>query len=275
MARVTKQGVDYFPLDVHTDDKFKFIEIKFKLEGFAVIVKLFQRIYAQGYWCEWGEDEVLIFAHEIGSSTELLNEIVTEALKRDIFCEQMYDEYKILTSQGIQKRYKEIVKRRKGVDIVTSYLLIDDDFGVNANTMYTQCKHDVSKSTQSKVKESKVKESTNTIATSKNSSDSISSKFEINKDWAQVVFDWLEYKKERRETYKSDRSIKSFITKLRNLSGDDPAVAREIVEQSFANNYAGVFELKKQTANGKDRRDSETANREQQIMQLAREAGMA
>ena len=111
--------------------------------------------------------------------------------------------------------------------------------------------------------------------TPKNSADSISSKFEINKDWAEVVFDWLEYKKERRETYKSDRSIKSFITKLRNLSGDDPAVAREIVEQSFANNYAGVFGLKKQITNGKDRRDSETAIREQQIMQLARDAGMA
>ena len=111
--------------------------------------------------------------------------------------------------------------------------------------------------------------------TPKNSSDSISSKFEINKDWSEVVFDWLEYKKERRETYKSDRSIKSFITKLRNLSGDDPAVAREIVEQSFANNYAGVFGLKKQITNGKDRRDSETADRERQIMQLAREAGMA
>ncbi|HHT04548.1 MAG TPA: hypothetical protein GX005_09560 [Bacteroidales bacterium] len=121
----------------------------------------------------------------------------------------------------------------------------------------------------------KNKEQRTSNQTSKITAESISSKFEINKDWAQVVFDWLEYKKERRETYKSDRSVKSFITKLRNLSGDDPAVAREIVEQSFANNYAGVFELKKQTANGKDRRDSETAIREQQIMQLAREAGMA
>ncbi len=121
----------------------------------------------------------------------------------------------------------------------------------------------------------KNKEQGTSNQTSKNSSDSISTKFEINKDWAEVVFDWLEYKKERRETYKSDRSIKSFITKLRNLSGDHPAVAREIVEQSFANNYAGVFGLKKQITNGKDRRDSETADRERQIMQLAREAGMA
>ncbi len=109
---------------------------------------------------------------------------------------------------------------------------------------------------------------------SKNSVESIIENFEINKDMANVVFDWLEYKKERKETYKSDRSIKSFITKLRNLSGNDSAIAREIVEQSFANNYAGVFELKNKS-NGKDRRDSETADREQQIMQLAREAGMA
>lgn len=110
--------------------------------------------------------------------------------------------------------------------------------------------------------------------TPKNSVESIIENFEINKDMANVVFDWLEYKKERKETYKSDKSIKSFITKLRNLSGNDSAIAREIVEQSFANNYAGVFELKNKS-NGKDRRDSETANREREIMQLARDAGMA
>ena len=265
MARVTKQGVDYFPMDVYTDDKFKFIEIKFKLEGFAVIIKLFQRIYAQGYWCYWGEDEVLIFAHEINISTNLLDEIVNEALIRDIFCKQMYDQYEILTSQGIQKRYKEITKRRKEVEIVTEYLLIDNDFGINDNTMRTQCKHDVSKSTQSKVKESKVKESTNKR---------VLEKLDLNPEWKVLVSEWLQYKKERRESYKSERGIKAFVTKLKNLSGDNVAVAKKITEQSFANNWAGIFELKGGN-NGKDRRDSETADRERQIMQLAREAGMA
>ncbi|MFY9378775.1 MAG: Lin1244/Lin1753 domain-containing protein, partial [Acutalibacteraceae bacterium] len=48
MARPAKDGVDYFPLDVHLDDKFKFIEIKFKLEGFAILIKLFQKIYSFG-----------------------------------------------------------------------------------------------------------------------------------------------------------------------------------------------------------------------------------
>ena len=52
MARPNKQGVDYFPLDIHLDDKFKFIEIKYKLEGFAIVIKLLQRMYEHGYWCK-------------------------------------------------------------------------------------------------------------------------------------------------------------------------------------------------------------------------------
>lgn len=84
----------------------------------------------------------------------------------------------------------------------------------------------------------------NNITSEEELFESIIENFEVNKDMAKVVIDWLEYKKERKETYKSDRSIKSFITKLQNLSGNDSAIAREIIEQSFANNYAGVFELK-------------------------------
>ena len=60
MARPIKQGVDYFPLDVYLDDKFKFIEIKYGLEGFGIIVKLFQKIYSCGHWYQWGDDELIL-----------------------------------------------------------------------------------------------------------------------------------------------------------------------------------------------------------------------
>lgn len=172
MARPTRQGVDYFPLDIHLDDKFKFIEIKFKLEGFATIIKLMQKIYSYGYWYNWEEDEELIFAHENNIKEELLREIIEESLKRDIFSLEMYNKYKILTSSGIQKRYKEIVKRRKDVEIVVEYLLVDNNFGVNdsnvsplseqnVSIMSTSSIQDDIISTQSKVnrKESRVKES--------------------------------------------------------------------------------------------------------------------
>lgn len=97
-------------------------------------------------------------------------------------------------------------------------------------------------------------------------------KLDLNPEWKVLVSEWLQYKKERRESYKSERGIKAFVTKLKNLSGDNVAVAKKITEQSFANNWAGIFELKGGN-NEKDRRDSEI--REQQIIELAREAGMA
>ena len=143
MARPTKQGVDYFPFDVHLDDKFKFIEIKCGLEGFAVIVKLLQKVYSYGYWYAWGEDEQLMFAHENRVDCDLLKSIVDEALNRGVFDEGLYEKYAILTSSGIQKRYQVIVKRRKGVEVVREYLLINGDFGDNEVEMEAGCLHDV------------------------------------------------------------------------------------------------------------------------------------
>lgn len=159
MARPNKQGVEYFPLDVHLDDKFKFIEIKYKLEGFAVLVKLLQKIYSCGYWYKWTDDENALFADEIRADYDLVKNVVAECIKREVFDSTMYTQFKILTSKGIQKRYKEIVRRRKDVEVITDYLLVDDNFGVNDVIKSSLRKPNDVKSTQSKVKESKGKES--------------------------------------------------------------------------------------------------------------------
>lgn len=163
MARPKRQGIDYFPLDVYMDDKFKFIEIKYGLEGFAVVIKLFQRIYSQGYWCNWGEDEQLMFAYENNLDHNTLQNIVNECFNREVFSKELYTVSRILTSTGIQKRYFEIVKRRKEIEIVKEYLLDVDISGLNVcinppdclhdvDTMHTRCIHDACKSTQSKGK---------------------------------------------------------------------------------------------------------------------------
>ena len=61
---------------------------------------------------------------------------------------------------------------------------------------------------------------------------------------------WLEYKHQRKQTYKSDSSLKVCYNRLVKLSGGDPATALAIVEQSMANNWAGLFPLKNEKANG-------------------------
>ena len=66
-----------------------------------------------------------------------------------------------------------------------------------------------------------------------------------------VITKWLEYKKEKRQTYKP-RGLEAFKKRLTGLSGGDPVIANAIVEQSMANNYAGVFPLKNNNnANGR------------------------
>ncbi len=167
MARPLKQGVDYFPLDVHLDDKFKFIQIKYGLEGFAIIIKLLQQIYSCGYWYQWGEDEQLIFKNENHVSCETLNGVMSEALKREIFSQEMLDKYQILTSSGIQKRYKEIVRRRKDIEIVTEYLVIDDIYPVIDDTMPTPCQHDDDNNTQRKGNRKETETKSNKKETSK------------------------------------------------------------------------------------------------------------
>jgi hypothetical protein len=56
--------------------------------------------------------------------------------------------------------------------------------------------------------------------------------------------EWLEYKKSRKESYKTQKSLEACYRKLKDLSGNDPVTAGKIVEQSLANNWAGLFELK-------------------------------
>ena len=66
-----------------------------------------------------------------------------------------------------------------------------------------------------------------------------------------VITKWLEYKKEKRQTYKP-RGLEAFKKRLMGLSGGDPVIANAVVEQSMANNYAGVFPLKNNNnANGR------------------------
>lgn len=171
MSRPAKAGVEYFPLDVDNDDKLDLIEAEFGLTGFAVIVKLYQRIYKLGYYCEWNEEVALLFGKRLGLGGSAVSEIVSAAIRRSLFDADVYNSQGVLTSKGIQKRYFEIVGRRKNVEVEQRYLLVPHTLVPdNVHIMYTETpvnayiecaetSENVYRSTQSKVKESKVKES--------------------------------------------------------------------------------------------------------------------
>lgn len=159
-----KEAFDFFPLDVHLSDKMELIEAEFGLTGFAVIVKLWMRIYgSRGYYCEFDEEVALMFSHKTGVGVNVVSEILNAAFKRGIFDKTLYEKYKILTSKGIQERCMKMCSRRKRFEVEKKYLLISVPIslenvyikGENANIS----EENVYIFSQSKVKERKVKES--------------------------------------------------------------------------------------------------------------------
>ena len=165
MARPIKEGLDYFPLNVVLNSKFEIIEARFGIKGFAVIVKLFQHIYGtKGYYCEWDEDVLFVFAKRIGVGANSVSEILDTSLKKGIFNKDMYEKYSILTSEGIQQRYVE-AKRGGYERICKKYLLISvpktEENGLETGVNATKTDVNVTASTQrkeNKTKENKIKQ---------------------------------------------------------------------------------------------------------------------
>lgn len=164
MARLLKEGLDYFPLDCQLNDKFELIEAEYGIIGFGVVVKLFQKIYGQnGYYIEWTDEVALLFAKRIGLGGGVVSEIVNTSIRRGIFDKELFKRCGILTSKGIQKRYLEAARRRKSVKIKSEYLLLDcvkNEINVDNNTINADNNSiNDNINSQSKGKESKLKES--------------------------------------------------------------------------------------------------------------------
>ena len=138
MARPKKQGLDYFPLDVNVDNKIEILESKYGILGFGFIVRLFQKIYSNGYYLEWNQYSAILLKKEIGMSEEKINEFINFCLEINIFDKRLYSKCNILTSKGIQKRYFTVCKRRKEIEIIKEYLLVKtEDYGTNVKNINT------------------------------------------------------------------------------------------------------------------------------------------
>ena len=138
MARPTKSSLDYFNLDCVQDDNLNFIEARHGVLGFAVVVKLWQKIYRnEGYYLPWKEINLYLFAREIGLEAEIIQQVLDSCMQPGIgiFSKELYGQYGILTSHGIQKRWLRIVKdaRRRDVDILPEYNLLEEGGVIEGN----------------------------------------------------------------------------------------------------------------------------------------------
>ena len=159
-------GISYFPLDVCVNDKIRLIEAEFGLKGFAIIVKLYQKIHGGfGYYCEWTNDVGLLFSRDVGEGYSSVSEIVSAAIRRGIFDSNLYEKYQILTSEECQEKYFSAVSRRKQVNVKAEYLLVKvAQFSENVNILSENVSKNQKNAVsleQSKEKKSKVNKSIN------------------------------------------------------------------------------------------------------------------
>ena len=66
----------------------------------------------------------------------------------------------------------------------------------------------------------------------------------VDFEYLEVFELWLEYKKEKKQSYKSQKSLEICYKNLIKIANNDPEVARQIISNSIANNYSGLFPIK-------------------------------
>ncbi|MBA7498269.1 hypothetical protein ES704_01004 [subsurface metagenome] len=163
MPRPIKEGLDYFPLDVDLDDKIYMVECELGLTGFALLIKLFVKIYKNGYYVNWNEKIAKMFARQNNIEIDVVNKFLDVCINEKIINKDLYEKYNILTSRGIQKRYLEAAKRRKEIVLIKEYMCIKNvEKSINANINWIDVNNNsinVDDNKQSRVEESRVKKS--------------------------------------------------------------------------------------------------------------------
>ena len=128
MGRPLRKGLHYFNIDCDQDDTLNFIEARHGIIGYGVVVKLWRKIYMlNGYFCEWAEKNIYLFAREVNVDVETVNNIVETCFTEELFNRKRFEQFRILTSRGIQRRYIKIVTeaKRKDTEIDPNYLLLE------------------------------------------------------------------------------------------------------------------------------------------------------
>lgn len=107
MARISKPGLDYFPLDVNffQDRKVRRISNRHHAAGIAALTSLLCLIYKEkGFYVAWNQDTLFDISQEVCCEEEEMQGIIDDCLSVGLFDTYIYKEYGILTSQAIQEK---------------------------------------------------------------------------------------------------------------------------------------------------------------------------
>lgn len=243
-------GIPYFPLDVYADDKIRLIEAEFGLKGFAIIVKLYQKIYGGfGYYCEWTNDVGLLFSQDVCEGYSSVSEIVSAAIRRGVFDKDLYEKYQILTSRGVQKRYFSAVSRRKQINVKSEYLLVEvAQFSENVNILSENVSRNAKnvcnlrQSKEKKSKEENRKEKKKKNARPQSGYDRILADIE-DEELKNLYYEYIKMRKLIKAPM-TDYMLRLLINKVNTLEPDNVERQKQLLKNSMVKGWKSVYPLK-------------------------------
>ena len=140
MARISKPGLDYFPLDVNffQDMKVRRISNRHHAAGIAALTSLLCLIYKEkGFYIAWNQDTLFDISQEVCCEEEEMQAIIDDCLSVGLFDTYIYKEYGILTSQAIQEQYHKIItdsRRKYKLPLEQFWLIKEGEDGTENNS---------------------------------------------------------------------------------------------------------------------------------------------
>lgn len=133
MARNKKNGLEWFKVDVQMfdDEKVSLLSSEHGTIGESAYLRLLSKIYRNGYFYPWNNDNALMFNRWAGGiyNMQQLSEVVATCLQRGLFDADVFEKHNVLTSKRIQRQYHDVASKRGPVEINPDIWLLDESEG--------------------------------------------------------------------------------------------------------------------------------------------------
>lgn len=149
-GRPNKQGLAYFAHLVNRSDEENILINTFGCLGYAVYYYILEKITGNGYYYELNKKRILLICSTLHIEQNEFEKILNYCFELDLFNQELYNEYSILTSEKVQENYlyASLISRRKQINFYQEYYLISDVYYYESvstearNKIYTRSIYD-------------------------------------------------------------------------------------------------------------------------------------
>ena len=261
MARPQSDGLMYFSLDTdffEEDKRLRRMKTKYGGAAYLFYIYLLTRIYRNGYYLRWNEDEKDDCIDELGFTEGFIEQAMEYLFTRSLLTEISTPDKSvtIITSPGIQKRWQAAVKDRRRPFYVEPEIWLLKPKDTAAFIKFTKNPDNPRKNPDNPRKNPDNPQE-NAINEKKRNKNKINETKQNYIYYAGAPFldkafsDYVEFRKKIKKPM-TDRAIELAKRNLEKLADND-SDRIEILNQSIMNGWLGLFELKKDNR----RRDNE------------------